>query len=281
VSGDARQRLRLRTERLILGQTFDERNSVSDFLTGVMNALPALRTRLQYGIGLLAILAFVFVQTRADTPALSQIFIYAVVPLLIAMTLIARLPHLQQFVIILVITLMSLAFLATGVTLSVFDNTPRLQAEYREKVTPPERALNARYLEEREAEIKKVQSYADYRSIVLSVAKNDNSQELKKNFDNIVGFYEGYVECRRKLQCSASNQLDSDVVDFWYTYRPIIEENRLSFWGPKFGEQLQKYAESIQAPVYLSAVRINPSTKLSELVNTEPQFKLPKAPNDG
>jgi hypothetical protein len=250
---------------------------VNNFLISVMNALPAFRTKLQYGIGLLAILAFVFVKTGAGTPVLPQIFIFSVVPLLIGMQLIGRLPHIQQFIIILIITLMSLAFLATGVTLSVYDRVPQFQSRYDGSVYVPENSLNARYLKQQEEEIKKVESYSDYRNIVLGAMKNDHSTELSSDFDSIVGFYEDYVECRSKWQCSASNQLDSHAVDFWYTYRPIIEERRLTFWGPDFGKHLQNYAESIRAPMYLSKVRLNPSTGLSELVSTEPQFKLAKA----
>jgi len=98
----------------------------------------------------LAILAFVFVQTSASSPVLPQIFIFAVVPLLIAMQLIARLPHFQQFMIILLITLMSLAFLATGVILSVHDRIPQFQARYSDKVYATENSLNSRYLVQQE-----------------------------------------------------------------------------------------------------------------------------------
>jgi hypothetical protein len=250
---------------------------VNNFLVSVMNALPAFRTKLQYGIGLLAILAFIFVKTGASTPVLPQIFIFSVVPLLIVMQLIGRLPHVQQFVIILLITLMSLAFLATGVTLSIFDRVPQFQARYEKSVYGPENSLNIRYLEQQEGKIKADESYSDYRAIILAVMKDDQSKELSADFDSIVGFYEDYVECRSKWQCSASGQLDSHVVDFWYSYRPIIEERRLGLWGPDFAKHLQKYAESIRAPLYLSAVRTNPSTGLSELVSTEPQFKLARA----
>ncbi|WLA83212.1 hypothetical protein [Bradyrhizobium elkanii] len=250
---------------------------MSEFLTSVINRLPAIRTRLQYGIGLLTILAFVFVQTGASTPVLPQIFIFAVVPLLIAMQLIARLPHTQQFVIILLITLMSLAFLATGVTLSVHDRVPQLQARYESSVYRPENSLNARYLVQQEENIKKVETYGDYRALILKVAKDDQSAELSRDLEAIAGFYEDYVECRSKWQCSASAKLDFSLVDFWYTYRPIIEERRLGFWGPNFAKQVQAYAEAIRRPLYLSAVRFNPATGANELVSTKPQFSPIKA----
>lgn len=265
------------TEGLIVGSSINGEGTVSEFLMGVMKALPAFRTKLQYGIGLLAILAFVFVQTGASTPVLPQIFIFAVVPLLIAMQLIARLPHAQQFTIILLITLMSLAFLATGVTLSVHDRVPQFQARYDGAVYAAENSLNSRYLVQQEDNIKKVKVYGDYRALILNVAKGDQSTGLSRDLEAIAGFYGDYVECRSKWQCSASGQLDAHLVDFWYTYRPIIEERRLTFWGPGFAKHLQTYAESIRAPLYLSAVRINPSTGSTELVSTEPQFKLAKA----
>jgi hypothetical protein len=251
--------------------------AVSEFLMGVIKSLPAFKTKLQYGIGLLAILAFVFVQTSATSPVLPQIFIFAVVPLLIAMQLIARLPHFQQFMIILLITLMSLAFLATGVILSVHDRTPQLQVRYDGSIYAAENTLNSRYLVQQEENIKKVVTYGDYRALILNVAKDDQSTGLSRDLEAIVGFYENYVDCRNKWQCSASSQLDANVVDFWYTYRPIIEERRLTFWGPNFAKHMQAYAESIRAPLYLSAVRRNPSSGLTELVSTKPQFKVVKA----
>jgi hypothetical protein len=250
--------------------------TVSDFLTSVMKALPAFRTRLQYGIGLLAILAFVFVQTTASSPIIPQIFVFAVVPLLIAMQLIRGLPHVQQFVIILLITLMSLAFLGTGVVLAQ-DRGPQLFTEYRDNVYPKEDALNTRYLKDQEAAIKKVKTYTDYRALVLGIAKDDKSEGLSSDLEAIVNFYENYVDCRSKWQCLGSKQLDSHVVDFWYTYRPIIEERRVALWGPDFAKGVQTYAESIRHPMYLSAVKIDPSTGRTELISTKPQFAPIKA----
>ncbi|UPK01441.1 hypothetical protein [Bradyrhizobium sp. 170] len=250
---------------------------MSEFLTSVIGRLPAFRTRLQYGIGVLAILAFIFVQTSASSPVLPQIFIFAVVPLLIAMQLVSHLPHALQFVIVLLITLMSLAFLATGVILTVKDRAPQFQATYDGSVYGPENSLNTRYLVQQEESIKKVNTYGDYRALILKVAKDDQSIELSRDLEAIAGFYENYVECRNKWQCSASSKLDSNLVDFWYTYRPIIEERRLNFWGPSFAKQLQAYAESIRKPVYLSAVRFNPVTGTNELVSTKPQRPLVKA----
>jgi len=156
-----------------------------------MKAFPAFRTKLQYGIGLLAILAFAFVQTTASSPIIPQIFIFAVVPLLIAIQLIGRLPHVQQFVIILVITLTSLAFLGTGVVLA-HDRGPQLFTEYRNHIYPKEDedALNTRYLEDQEAAIKKVKTYTDYRALVLGIEKDDKSAGLSTDLEPIVNFYE-------------------------------------------------------------------------------------------
>ncbi|WFU80761.1 hypothetical protein QA645_41185 [Bradyrhizobium sp. CIAT3101] len=207
---------------------------MSEFLTGVVKAVPAFRTRLQYGIGVLAILAFVFVQTSPTSPVLPQIFIFAVVPLLLAMQLLSRLTPGMQFVIVLVVTLMSLAFLGTGVILTLKDRTPQLHSRYDSSVYPPENSLNARYLVQQEADIKKATTYSDYRALVLKVAANHKSAELSRDLEGIANFYEDYDECRSKWQCSTSPQLDSHLVDFWYTYRPIIEERRLSFWSPSF-----------------------------------------------
>jgi len=250
---------------------------VSEFLTGVIARLPAFRTRLQYGIGLLAILAFVFVQTSASSPVLPQIFIFAVVPLLIAMQLVSRLPHALQFIIVLTITLMSLAFLATGVVLTVRDRAPQYQTQYDGSVYSPEHVLNTRYLVQQEENIRQGGTYSDYRTLILKVAKDDHSIELSRDLEAIVGFYENYVECRNKWQCSGSSKLDANLVDFWYTYRPIIEERRLSFWGPSFGKQMQAYAESIQKPLYLSAVRLDPVSGKTELISTKPQRAPVKA----
>lgn len=242
---------------------------MSDFLTSVMKALPAFRTKLQYGIGLLAILAFVFVQTTASSPIIPQIFIFAVVPLLIAMQLIGRLPHVQQFVIILLITLTSLAFLGTGVALA-HDRGPQLFTEYRNDIYPKEDVLNTRYLKDQEAAIKKVKTYTDYRALVLGIEKDDKSAGLSTDLEAIVNFYENYVDCRSKWQCLGSKQLDSHVVDFWYTYRPIIEERRVGLWGPDFAKEVQAYAEAVRHPTYPSAVRIDPATGRTELVSTKP-----------
>jgi hypothetical protein len=234
----------------------------------VIDALPQLRTKIQYGIALLAILAFIFVQTKSSAPVLPRIFVFAVAPLLIAMQLIKPLKKTHQFIIILIITLTSIAFLGTGVALAAMDKTPDFQAKYDTEIDPLERKLNTRYLIDLKNQITAVKNDGDYREIILRAAGDDDAAELTKDLEHIIIFYENYLHCRRNLRCWPSSQFDTRIHDIWYTYRPIIEELRVSFWGPDFAKTLQSHAETIQPPMYLSAVRKDPQTGKTVLIST-------------
>jgi hypothetical protein len=241
---------------------------MQDFLLKTMEAMPGIRTRLQYGIALLAILAFIFVQATAATPVLPQIFIFSVAPLLIAMQLFEPLLRRHQFIVTLVITLMCLAFLATGVALASLDKTPVFQDEYDHQVYPIEQT---RYLVNLETEITDVENYSKYRELILRSAQDDSTPELAQGLERIVNFYENYLNCTRKFQCWPSLQFDTRIRDVWYTYRPIIEERRLGLWNPEFATMLQARAEAIQPPKYLSAIRRDVETGKTVLVSTQRQ----------
>jgi hypothetical protein len=241
------------------------------FLLKTMDAMPRIRTRLQYGIAILAVLAFIFVQATAATPVLPQIFIFAVAPLLIAMQLFETLLKRHQFIITLIITLMCLAFLGTGVMLALLDKTPTFQDEYDHQVYPIEQTLNTRYLVDLETEITDIENYSKYRELILRTAQNDSTPELAQGLQRIVNFYENYLNCTGKFQCWPSSQFDTRIRDVWYTYRPIIEERRVGLWGPEFAKTLQARAEAIQPPKYLSPVRRDVETGKTVLVSTQRQ----------
>jgi hypothetical protein len=219
----------------------------------ILDALPQIKTRLQYGFGILVVLAYIIINTTQSTPVMPQIFIFSVVPLLISVQFIGRLTPKLQFVILLIVTLASFAFLGTGVALSLFDRTPSFQQVYNGKIFSIERVLNKRYLENVESEIRNAKSYSDYRNIILNIAKSDKSDEFKDGIDASINFYEDFIACVHKWQCWPSKQFDQRIVDFWYTYRPIIEERRVGLWG-KHGDDMQMYAEQIRRPLYSSKV---------------------------
>jgi hypothetical protein len=244
---------------------------MQDFLVKIIDAVPQIRTKLQYGIAVLAILAFIFVQASATTPVLPQIFIFAVVPLLIAMQFIRPLSKQQQFIITLIITLMSLASLATGVAIAGLDKTPEFQDKYDHQVYPIEQKLNTRYLVNLETEIRGVENYGKYRELILRTAQDDSTPELAQGLERIVNFYEDYLDCTRKIRCWPSSQFDTRIRDVWYSYRQIIEERRVGLWGPEFAKMLQARAEVIRLPKYLSAIRRDPETGQTVLISTQPQ----------
>src|SRR5262249_49540995 len=160
---------------------------------------------------------FIFVHSKPNTPVIPQIFIFAVVPLLIAMVLIGKhLPAVYQFVLIFTITVMCLAFLGAGVALAAKDKTSIQEATYAADIYPIERKLNGRYLIDHEEEIAQVKNYGQYRSLILSVAANDTSEELATGLERIINFYQGYIACRAELQCLGSPQFDGRIRDFWY-----------------------------------------------------------------
>ena len=243
------------------------------FYAQMVKALPALRTNLAYGFALLVVLSFIYVHTQPNTPVIPQIFIFAVVPLLIAMVLIGKeLPAVYQFILIFTITVMCLAFLGTGVVLAAGDKTSVQEATYAAQIYPVESNLNQRYLVDHKDEIAQVKNYGQYRSLILRVADTDTSEELKTGFETIINYYQGYITCRAELQCLGSPQFDGRIRDFWYTFRPIIEERRNGLWEADYGKSLQEYAESVRPPLYLSAVRRDPVTGLTSLINTTPQL---------
>ena len=224
-----------------------------------------------YGVALLLVLAFIFVHTQPNTPVLPQIFIFAVVPLLIAMVLIGKeLPAVYQFILIFTITVMCLAFLGTGVALAAGDKTAVQETTYAAQIYPVESKLNQRYLFEQKDQIVRVKNYGGYRSLVLGIAADDKSDELNMGLEKIIDFYQGYIACRTEFQCLGSPQFDGRIRDFWYTYRPIIEERRVGFWEADYGRALQEYAEAVRQPVYMSQVRRDSSTGLTSLVDSAP-----------
>jgi hypothetical protein len=248
---------------------------MSDFFVQAYAAMPRLRTKLQYGFAILVALAFIFIQTSSSTPVLPQIFIFAVVPLLLGYSLPRPTwPPILEFIVTLVITLMAIAFLATGVIMALHDRTPQLLSEYQKSIEPVEIALDQTYLSGLKPQIEKVKSYAEYRELILDAARDDKSATMTAGLDSIVTFHERYIECRKNWQCSPSKQLDTAVMTAWYTYRPIFEERRVSFWGPNYGKELQIQAEAMQKPLYLSAVQLDPQTGLTRLKNLKPTRKI-------
>jgi hypothetical protein len=254
---------------------------MSQFFAQALSALPNLRTRLQYGFGILVVLAFVFVQASGSTPVLPQIFIFAVVPLLLAFNLVkTNWPAKLQFIVTMAITLMATAFLATGVILALYDRTPNLVSEYQDKILPVESALDQKYLIGFKPQWGKL-SYSEIRDLVLKEARYDNSEVMTNGLDRIVLFYESYIACRNNWQCSPSKQLETGLVNSWYTYRPILEERRLSFWTRKYAAELQRYAEAIRPPLYRSEVEWDPVTKAPRLKYPEPTRKLSQLMHHG
>ena len=238
----------------------------------MVKALPSLRNNLAYGFMLLVVLSFIFIHTRPNTPVIPQIFIFAVVPLLIAMVLIGKhLPAFYQFVLIFTITIMCLAFLWTGLALAEGDRTASYESTYSKQIYPVESVLNQRYLGNLKDQIAAVKDYSQYRSLILGVAEGDTSEELRTGLENIVNYYQGFIACKAELQCFGSPQFDSRIRDFWYTFRPIIEERRTGLWDPDFAKSLQEYAESVREPLYLSPVRRDPETGQTTLIYTTPQ----------
>jgi hypothetical protein len=179
-----------------------------------------------------------------------------------------------QFAVTMVITFMTLAFLATGVVLSLHDRTPGLENAYLEKIYPAHNALDQNYLVPRKQEIAKVAAYSDYRDLILRVASTDTSTGLTQDLDAIVAFYESYIACRMHWQCRPSKQIDTAIVDLWFSYRPILEERRVDLWGPAFAAELQRHAEAIRKPMYDSKVRRDPATGKSTLLSIEPVRKM-------
>lgn len=242
------------------------------FYPKMIAMIPWVRTRAAYGLALLVVLSFVFINTKPNTPATSQVFIFAVIPLLIAMVLIGN--HLRavyQFILILVITVMSLAFLYTGVALAQSDRTPQYEMRYTENVRPIEDNLNKRYLEDNIEYIRNISNYSQYRSLILRIAAGDNSQEMRTGLEGAINFYQDYISCRAQLSCLGSPQFDSRIRDFWYTFRPVIEERRTGLWDPDFARSLQDYAEAVRPPLYLSEVRRDPATGVTTLIDAEPR----------
>ena len=252
------------------GQTMMALKAASGFLTSAINRVSDIRTTLQFGFGLMAILAFIIVQFNANSPVLPQIFVFAVVPMLIAMQLVAPLRKTHQFIIVMIISLLTLAFLASGVTLSLRDRTGEYLQTHKDHYAI-ENTLNQKYLISNKDKMPPIVSYADYRKLILSIYDSDGSDEMINRFDSLVAYHEDYLSCVKRVQCWPSAELNQEVVYFWYTFRPVIEERRLSFWGPSYARSLQERAEALQPPHYLSAVRADSKTGDHVLISTAEQ----------
>lgn len=222
------------------------------FFDSVIKALPTIKTVVQYGIAMLTLLVYLVLSASETTPPMALIFIFAVVPLLIGMVFIGKLTPVFQFVIVLTIVLMATAFLGTGIALASLDKTAAYDDRYHVDISPTETRLNEHFLLKNEAAIAASSGYPEYRGIILKA--DDSPSNTTLAIDKVLSFYNDYLQCRHRLQCSPSEVHDNRITNFWYSYRPLIENQRLRLGGPGYGKQLQKIAEKRLPPMYASAV---------------------------
>jgi hypothetical protein len=240
------------------------------FFALAIQMAPRIRNVAQLGFALLVALVYMILNFKPDTPPQALVFVVAVVPLIIAMQFVADLRKKAQFICVLVISGMAVAFLGTGIVLAIVDPTPTYDVSYQSQIESIEQTLDQRYLVDRRTDFDAMKTYPDYRRFVLGLYAADTSDGMTYGLDQIVSFYDGYLQCRIRIQCLPSKAYDERVTDFWYTFRPIIEERRLSFWGPAYAASLQRLAEAIQPPHYRSQVAIDAGSGATKLVYPVP-----------
>lgn len=233
---------------------------MENFLAPTLRALPQIKTVVQYGFSILTLLVFLVLMISSNTPTIALIFVFSVVPLLIAMRFIEGLKPIFQFVIVLIITLMALAFLGTGIALAAFDKTSSYDAEYH-SLEPVYDSLATKYLLNNSREVMSSQGYPEYRKIVLDIYYSGNTGDSLL-INRLVNFYNNYLQCRQRFQCSNSKGYNQRMKAFWYTFRPIIEDCRAGLQGKEFGRMVQDIAESEYPPMYDSTVVIDKNNKL-------------------
>jgi len=243
---------------------------MDSFFAKAIEVAPKIRNLAQLGFALLVAIVYMVLNFTPTTPPQALVFVIAVVPLIIAMQFVANLAKKAQFVCVLFISAMAIAFLSTGILWAVVDPTPKYDKSYQSQIESIEQSLNQRYLVEHKQDFAALKTYPDYRQMMLELYRADLSDDMTYGLDQIVAFYEGYLQCRQRIQCLPSHAYDQRITDFWYTFRPIVEERRVSFWGPSYALSLQRLAEALQPPHYHSGVVLDASSGSTRLADPNP-----------
>jgi hypothetical protein len=258
--------------------------SSTQILTTLSKILPAVRNILQYGIAILGFLVFLILKIDKQLQVLPVTLLLSLVPLFFLLQFRPRAIKLQ-LIQLLFIGLASFALIGAA----VITHTADIGAEHARgemlrrssdenlrtqlsALAPTQTDFERSLLYPLVTETKSSVQYPEYRERELVRWHNLNNTE-KSRFIELTKSMEFTTACVRDSSCPSQGYrelAEKHDLDFWYSFRPIIEELRLDIQGQDFGAIIQKIAEARTPPHWRSAVVRDANTGKTQLASSNP-----------
>ena len=111
-------------------------------------------------------------------------------------------------------------------------------------------------------------SYQQYRALILGEYHSGDQAGIDRIVDSGVEFFTRVLECQERGQCSerlVDTDLGKEMVSFWYSFRPILEEMRFGAYAPSYAQSLQQHVEHLQPPESRSTLSFDSTTRQTRL----------------